>query len=83
MQAVGTATAQLNAKLEAVPSAGLDASAALQQVAQVLKVAQGQVSPAVAQLFAAGPTLTVAQFQQQFSGDALTALLSPGNQQLI
>ena len=82
MQAVGAATAQLNAKLEAIPSAGLEASSALAQIGAVAKVAQGQVAPAVAQLLASPATLSVAQFQQQYTGSALTALLS-GSQQLI
>ena len=80
MAAVGATTAQLNAKLEGIPSAGLDGAAALRQVAQVLKVAQGQVAPAVAQLLGSSPTLTVAQFQQQYGGDALTNLLSSDSQ---
>lgn len=47
IQAVGVTTGQLNAKLQAVSTSfaagSIDGNAALSQIAQVLKVAQGQV----------------------------------------
>jgi hypothetical protein len=85
--AVGTTTAQLNAKLEAVPQAfqngTLDANAALDQIASIVKVAQGQVAPAVGQLLGPNPTLTVQSYSQAYSGDALTNLVSSSQQQLV
>ncbi|BDA48212.1 Uncharacterized protein sll1483 at N-terminal half [Coccomyxa sp. Obi] len=80
VQAVGTTTGQLNTKLEAITtsfSAGsIDANAALSQIAQIVKVAQAQVAPAVAQLLGPTPTLTVQAFQQAYSGNALDALVA-------
>jgi hypothetical protein len=76
VQAVGVTTAALNAKLQALTSANLGGGATLTQIAAVLKVAQGQVAPAVAQLYGSPPALSVAQFQQRYSGAALSTLLS-------
>ncbi|CAL8466019.1 g5555 [Coccomyxa elongata] len=80
IQAVGTTTGQLNTKLEAITasfSAGsIDANAALSQIAQIVKVAQAQVAPAVAQLLGQNPTLTVQAFQQAYSGSALDTLVA-------
>ena len=80
IQAVGTTTGQLNTKLEAITtsfSAGsIDANTALSQIGQIVRVAQAQVAPAVAQLLGPTSTLTVQAFQQAYSGDALTSLVA-------
>ncbi len=77
---MGTTTGQLNTKLEAITasfSAGsIDANAALSQIAQIVKVAQAQVAPAVAQLLGQNATLTVQAFQQAYSGNALDTLVA-------
>jgi hypothetical protein len=80
IQAVGVTTGQLNTKLEAISSnfaaGSVDGNAALSQIAQIVKVAQAQVAPAVVQLLGPNPTLTVQAFQQAYSGNALTQLVS-------
>ena len=73
-------TGQLNTKLEAISTnfaaGSVDGNAALSQIAQIVKVAQAQVAPAIAQLLGPNPTLTVQTFQQAYSGNALTQLVS-------